>query len=71
MDENRSFLVNIVLSWIAGHLSISIVTCGDSFSKRIHHIKKKEKGEEKNWGLGGGGEKKNPNLSWIFFHHWN
>ena len=36
MDENRSFLVNIVLSWIAGHLYISIVvTCGDSFSKRV------------------------------------
>ena len=30
------FLVNIVLSWIAGHLYISIVvTCGDSFSKRV------------------------------------
>lgn len=35
MDENRSFFVNIVLSWIAGHLYISIVTCGDSFSKRV------------------------------------
>ena len=30
------FLVNIVLSWIPGHLYISIVvTCGDSFSKRV------------------------------------
>lgn len=34
--DNRSFLVNVVLSWIAGHLYISIVvTCGESFSKRV------------------------------------